>query len=200
MQAINLWCPNILKFQYKFETEKIMEIFNRVKTHWSVSSDSSLVESGDAISTTRVGIYDYELQPHIMEEFSDFNMWISDKIDIAWQTFNFLPMGREVTRSWFNLHNKTGQTKEHFHNRTDLVVASYIKCEEGTGNIEFRDPLEYHKVGFPYSVEVDLWKELEVRTNDVLIFPGWIYHRTQPNTIDSERLVMTYNINGNPTL
>lgn len=47
-------------------------------------------------------------------------------------------------------------------------------------------------------MKAQLWKELKVKTNDVLVFPGWLNHRTQPNTTDTERIVMTYNINGNP--
>ena len=46
----------------------------------------------------------------------------------------------------------------------------------------------------------NLWKEVPVKTGDVLFFPGWINHRTQENTTNEERIVMTYNIDANPTL
>jgi len=35
---------------------------------------------------------------------------------------------------------------------------------------------------------------LPVETNDVLIFPGWLKHRVQPNNTNEERIVMTFNI------
>jgi hypothetical protein len=47
-----------------------------------------------------------------------------------------------------------------------------------------------------YRPEPNLWKQLEVSTNDVLIFPAWINHRTQENLTDEDRIVLTYNVNG----
>jgi hypothetical protein len=38
------------------------------------------------------------------------------------------------------------------------------------------------------------YREIEVNTNDVLIFPGWLKHRVQPSRTDEERIVMTFNI------
>jgi len=64
----------------------------------------------------------------------------------------------------------------------------------GSGNIEFLDPLEYHKSNFPVVPEVSFYKEVQVATNNVLIFPGWIKHRVQPNNTDQERVVITFNI------
>ena len=37
------------------------------------------------------------------------------------------------------------------------------------------------------------WKKVEAKTGDVLIFPGWIKHRTQPNESDENRWVLTSN-------
>ena len=64
----------------------------------------------------------------------------------------------------------------------------------------WKDCLEYHKLGFPVDLDNNLWKEVPVKTGDVLFFPGWINHRTQENTTNEERIVMTYNIDANPTL
>ena len=74
-------------------------------------------------------------------------------------------------------------------------LVQLLDTEKGQGFIEFRDPLEYHKSGFPYDAEANIWKPIECTTNDVLIFPGWLNHRTQENTVGGERICMTYNIN-----
>ena len=75
-------------------------------------------------------------------------------------------------------------------------IATYLQNDgEGQGNIEIKDPLEYHKTGYPYDAEKEVWKEIKAPTNTVLIFPGWVNHRSQENKVGGERMVMTYNIN-----
>ena len=65
------------------------------------------------------------------------------------------------------------------------------------------DDILQNKIGISSSAQLldnNLWKEVPVKTGDVLFFPGWINHRTQENTTNEERIVMTYNIDANPTL
>lgn len=195
IEEINLWPSPIWKFKYEFDTDLICFKALDLLSHWSVSPESSILETGNALSTAPVGVYDTIFQPHNMEILSDYHAWLSDKIAFIWDKFGFIARSSEISKSWFNIHKFTGKTLEHAHNRTDLVVSAYIKCPNGSGNIEFRDPLEYHKLGFQYNLDKNLWKEVEVETNDVLIFPGWLNHRTQENQTDQERIVMTYNIN-----
>lgn len=196
MTAIWPWSSILWKYQYEFNQTAMVDLFTRVKSHWSVKPGAVSLESGSALSTVRVGVHDADQQPHFSLEVVDFNSWLEPIINNIWSDCNFSQMRSEVSKSWFNLHSRTGQTLEHFHNRTDLVVSAYICCDDDTGNIEFRDPLEYHKMGSSWH-ESQLWKEVKVKTNDVLIFPGWLNHRTQINETDTDRIVMTYNINGN---
>lgn len=197
MSSVSLWPPYIWKFEYEFDRDLMTSALQEVSSHWSVTANSSVIEIGDSYSTARVGVYDVDLQPHRLKYLEPFNAWLEPVINNIWSECKFSQMNSEVSKSWFNVHKKTGQTIEHVHNKTDLVVSAYVQCEEGSGNIEFRDPLEYHKINSPWH-ESQLWKELKVKTNDVLVFPGWLNHRTQPNMTDTERIVMTYNIDGNP--
>ena len=64
--------------------------------------------------------------------------------------------------SWINIHEKTGETLEHFHNHTDFVVTAYIRLPKDTGYIEFRAPLEYHRANTWIEPELQLWKPVRV--------------------------------------
>jgi uncharacterized protein (TIGR02466 family) len=99
-----------------------------------------------------------------------------------------------IQESWFNVHANTGTTLEHYHNNINLVITSYIKLPKNSGYIEFRDPLEYHWSNTPIIPEQKLWSAVKCKTNDVLIFPGWLRHRVQENKSNEERIVLTYNI------
>ena len=38
--------------------------------------------------------------------------------------------------------------------------------------------------------------KLPVQTNDILVFPGWLKHATQPNNTDEDRVVLSINYEG----
>ena len=110
----------------------------------------------------------------------------------VYQLHNIIDKQNGILNSWINIHDNSGETLEHFHNHTDFVVTSYLSLPEGSGYIEFRDPLEYHKANTYIQPELELWKAVPCKTNDILIFPGWLKHRTQPNL--TNRRIMTMNI------
>lgn len=197
-EGLHLWHPFIYKFHYDFSSvyDQIYETFLELSDHWATKTDMTIVEDGDeAYSTVRVGVYDTHMQPHQQPYMADFHHWLGHRINWVWEKFGYLGSESEVSKSWFNRHGLGAKTLEHTHNAVELVVASYIKNEAGQGFIEFRDPLEYHKTGYPYNAEHEIWKSVECVTGDVLIFPGWLNHRTQENTVGGERICMTYNIN-----
>lgn len=152
---------------------------------------NSELEADGGISTVAVDRY---FQPHTWDELRDFHSWLGDRIAEIRRENNFVMTHSEVTQSWCNKHFRGGKTLEHTHSYTTFVAACYIKCPNGSGNIEFKDPLEYHKSGWPIIPELSLYREVPVQTNDVVIFPGWLKHRVQPSQSDEERVVMTFNI------
>jgi ectoine hydroxylase-related dioxygenase (phytanoyl-CoA dioxygenase family) len=63
------------------------------------------------------------------------------------------------------------------------------------GYIEFYDPLEYHKAHLPRVIDDQQsnWKAVPTVTGDVVLFPGWLKHRTQKNKSNENRWVLTTN-------
>ena len=186
--GIFLFPPLIWKFHYEFNLEvlypKISNILNLVEKN-------SSLEKGDALSTVSL---EEKFQPHTWSELADFQYWLGEKINGIRKEYEFVENHSTVKQSWVNRHLQSGETLEHTHNHATFVVSCYIKCPPGTGNIEFKDPLEYHKHDFPVIPELSFYKEVPCETNAVVIFPGWLRHRTQPNLTDQERIVMTFNI------
>jgi len=186
--AIHLFPPLIYKFEYEFDQSylkpKIDDLFSLVE----INSD---LEKGAAISTVSL---DQRLQPHTWPELEHFQHWLGEKIANIREEHQFYNGYSEVQRSWCNRHLRSGYTLEHNHTFATWVASCYFMAPAGSGNIEFLDPLEYHKSNFPVVPEVSFYKEVQVATNNVLIFPGWIKHRVQPNNTDQERVVITFNI------
>lgn len=186
--ALTLFPPYAWKYNYDFDwtilKPKLDDLFSLVQVN-------SNLEQGNAISSVSLPSH---LQPHTWTELKNFQHWLGDKIDFLRSVNKFVVNHSEVTNSWANKHGSGGVTLEHSHNYTTFVVACYLYCPVNSGNIEFKDPLEYHKSGWPVLPEESLYQEVPVTTNDVLIFPGWIKHRVQPNASDEDRYVLTFNI------
>jgi hypothetical protein len=180
--------PLIWKYNYTFNLDelrpKLDALFAKVEIN-------STLEKGDAISTVAV---DNRHQPHTWMELEKFQMWLGSKIADIRSCYKFVHNYSEVANSWCNRHYYGGYTEEHTHTFGTFVASCYLKAPENSGNIEFKDPLEYHKSSFPIIPETSLYSEVPITTNDVLIFPGWLKHRVQPNLTNEERIVLTFNI------
>jgi len=177
----------IWKFKYEFPYD---DIISRIADLAKETPKNSKLEAGAAFSTVAAP-FD---PPHTWPELHDFRKWLQGPLDFVWKHNNFKQYNTGVINSWINIHQKNGVTLEHNHNHTPFVITAYLKLPKGSGFIEFRDPLEYHKTNTPIEPEEELWKSIPCETNDILIFPGWLKHRTQPNLTDNDRIVLTMNI------
>ena len=185
--GLHIFLPYIYKFTYEFDLDTLRPRIDAAIEN--VELNSSL-EKGGAVSTVSTSEIH---QPHTWLELHDFQTWLGEKLTHIKDEHNFYERQSTVMGSWFNRHFKGGYTLEHSHNFTTWVASCYVLCPPNTGNIEFKDPLEYHKTTFPIVNEMN-YTSVQVQTNDVLIFPGWLKHKVQPNETDQERIVMTFNI------
>lgn len=152
------------------------------------------LETGDAYSSAP----NVNNQPHIMPEFRDFYKWLTPIAKHImyneWDLFDRIEI--EPSNSWVNFHGEGGTTELHHHGATVLTIAAYLQMPENGGYIQFRDPMEYHK-GFhmrKFDEEKWIWKTVPAITGDVILFPGWIRHRTEPNKNKNiKRWVLTTN-------
>jgi len=191
MKTVDLF-PIIWKDQYEFNLDtlepKITKLFSEV------SYNSSLEEGGK--STVSLNIFP-DKRPHEWKELSDFVEWCKPRVEYMWQKWALIPQRKYITGSWFNIHHEGDYTKEHHHHSTHITIAAYLKCPPNSGFIEFRSPFEIYKLSEPV-IEPDngIWVEQEIKTNDVLFFPGWLKHRTAPSLTKEARIVFTMNISG----
>jgi ectoine hydroxylase-related dioxygenase (phytanoyl-CoA dioxygenase family) len=60
------------------------------------------------------------------------------------------------------------------------------------GNLVIENPLDSILVSQPldYKEQENLQHEVQVKTGDFVMFPGWIRHHVQPNTTDEDRLIL----------
>lgn len=103
-----------------------------------------------------------------------------------------------LQNAWFSKYINGGYVDLHEHSGSVAVICLYIKMPKFGGNIEFLDP--YYELKKPYVIdEKFLYNEIEVCENDVLIFGGREFHRSQPNLSNDVRWTLTTNVGIKPT-
>lgn len=154
-------------------------------------SEGSFLEKGNAIST--VATQDH---PHRWHEMRDITNAVMNTANQMWHDWKLSPCEFWVENSWINIHNTGGETLEHAHGFTTIVATIYLHLPKDGGFIEFKDPLEYHWMGHPqlFPDTKNLWYEIPAITGDIIMFPGWLRHKTQVNYSTEDRAVCTMNI------
>lgn len=153
-----------------------------IKTH---------LELNDALSSVS-----NKKMPHLMNEFKPFYQWLIPIVKHImyneWELKTKVDIG--ISNSWVNVHGRGGITDEHEHGATSLVVAAYITLPDNSGYIKFKDPMEYVKGIRPENDgELRFYKKVKAVQGDVLCFPGWLRHKTEPSNTDEKRWVLTTN-------
>jgi uncharacterized protein (TIGR02466 family) len=179
----------ICKYRYDFDFKTLYPKI--LKTFEDYKGNVSALETGNSRSTIDT---EKSARPHQWPELQPFIQWLERVVLEQYAHHKYVYVERRIQESWFNIHKRTGETLEHHHNGIGLVATCYLQLPKDSGFIEFRDPLEYHKTNSPIIPELELWKTVECEANDILIFPGWLKHRTQASKSDEDRIVMTLNI------
>ena len=145
--------------------------------------------------------------PHAWEEFSDFGrVWLPDYLRTIWETLKLEPCTRVVSESWINKHPVDAWTSEHDHHNVVLAVTCYLNVPEDSGRLMVKNPIQMYKYAEPIhhnywdksptTGEDMSWEYIPVKTNDVVVLPGWLRHKTEPNRNkdNQDRIIMSYNI------
>jgi len=146
------------------------------------------VMNGGGKTTVRDG------SPHTWPEFEDFMQWLKPQVETLWQQWDLSPATLNVAKSWCNVTKDNAYVQEHDHGGCHFAVSFYVRKPDNSGNIEFRNLDKELYSNFPMHRKG--WIEVPAGEQDVLIFPGFLSHRVQPNPTDKERIVLSFNIHG----
>lgn len=188
-----LFPPLLYRFTYPFDWDTLEPLVN-AKINSCVANSPNI--DGDMISMAfdHSGTY-----PHTWPEFQGFVRFIDQAIEQIKRRNLITGSEHRIASSWLNKAVEGGWSTEHNHVPSTFSVVSYLRATPGAGKLVFRDPLEYHKGNYPlpsYYPETLLRREVDVKTNDVIIFPGFMYHNTTPHPKkDDDRISFALNIN-----
>lgn len=188
MIDINPFPPLIFKENFQFSDVHL----TTAKRILNNCQSNSHLEKGNAKSS----VADQDYAPHTAPEFADFFAWVYPKAtDIIHNKFFYSnEYDYYIGNSWINMHGFSGNTIQHNHGMSSLSIVAYLKVPENSGFTEFKDP--FYDFKNLHEQRDDLlmeWVPVPVEEGDVLMFPGWLPHRSGTNQTTSERWILSAN-------
>lgn len=103
----------------------------------------------------------------------------------------------EVYNVWININQKGAWNLTHDHLDAVMTGVYYVQADKGNGNIKFERPdnarhflpQENTKMTY-FNSQVCEYVSI---TNAVYLFPAWLPHNVQQNTIDKDRISVSFN-------
>ena len=183
--AVEINKPLVHKINYPGD---LSEAVSKIRKQLITTKPNVGVMSGGGKTTVGDGL------PHTWPEFEEFMLWLKPKVEQLWKDLDLTDCDLQVMKSWCNATKNNAYVTEHDHGGCHFAVSFYVRKPKDSGNIEFRNIQKELYANYPMHRQG--WIEVEAEEQDLLIFPGFLSHRVQPNTTDQERIVLSFNIHG----
>jgi len=197
IENLNLF-PFIHRARYEMDFSSVKEVIDSALQECRIGvkeNNIAILESGGGMSTAPLSA---EFLPHLLPEFDGLNNFLQQAIDQVLPMWGINPnQMKYIDRSWCNVHPPGGSTLEHRHNGILVAAVYYLQKPKESGNLLVRNPMEMYKCNDPIDIEEwdsYIWQSVEVKTGDLLIFPGWLLHKTEVNKSKEDRYVISWNI------
>ena len=171
----------------------------RINAH-ILSVLEELESNGRAITRSNVGGWHSPADLHLSDDLVEIRRIIGNACAgcAAHLSFDFDRFELFFQEMWLNRNGPGDFNKAHVHPNSILSGAYYAKVPEGSGNIEFYDPVRERVMAtFPVKERTKVnTQALEYRGKAglLLVFPGWLQHSVQPNRSSDFRVSISFNM------
>jgi uncharacterized protein (TIGR02466 family) len=139
------------------------------------------------------------LQDHI--DLGDLLDFIKLSLKEYWENLNYIDADLKVYHVWANLYPPGSFIEKHNHSPAPLTASFYLKKPKDSGNIIFENPISTLLRYQPFkglsdkdNYDVAFDSLLEVKEGDVVIFPGWLIHKTEKNNSLDDRIIIGFDL------
>lgn len=193
------------KYDFKFDTfkDKVLKDIKRSRLICEQTGMQTPEREGGYTSILLTGTeIDGELwlAPHQWPELDHFvKTWLPMQCKKLWKEWNMSPLAIPyISESWTNEHSRGSFTEGHHHHLCQIALSCYLEVPEKSGRLMIKDPMSAYSHSRPLNYnQMPLgkdWRYVDVETNDVLFFPGFIDHQTERSESDDKRYIMSINI------
>jgi uncharacterized protein (TIGR02466 family) len=106
----------------------------------------------------------------------------------------------EMTDCWVNIMPRHAVHTWHLHPHSTLSGTYYAQVPKGAPGIKFEDPRLERFMAAPRRKararrENRLWVTLPASRGGLVLFESWLRHEVAPNTVEAERISVSFNYN-----
>ena len=136
---------------------------------------------------------------HATELFSEITQFVESHAKIYWDNIEYYnDVCPKIYQSWITKYHHGGFIDKHDHIPASISAVLYLSASPEQGNVVFENPLELWLRTQPYSADKlkgsFFEQEIPVATGDLILFPSYLRHWTQPNRSQKDRIIMSFNL------
>jgi uncharacterized protein (TIGR02466 family) len=185
--------PNYEEIKHTLEAEIFSYFEDREKY-----ANHRLFNNAYSIEGTR----DFEVRDlHLKLQHQKLVEFIRHHIREYWNGLDYADFHTpDIVHMWANLAPKGGNIIQHNHSPFEIAGSFYVNVEPDMGKLALVNPLEVVLGRLPYYSNNESKQGryyfdhlVEPKPGKLVLFPGWMYHKTQPNETEKERLVIGMN-------
>jgi uncharacterized protein (TIGR02466 family) len=173
----------------------IMALFNE---NLELYSKHRLFNQSYSLEGTEEGMY---RDLHTRLKYPELMSWIQEQVVNYWKAMQYSRfVTPEIVHMWSNLTPKGGNIIQHNHSPFEIAGSFYVDASPERGCLVLVDPNELIRGRLPYydSQESKQGRfffdyKVEPQPGKLVLFPGWLYHKTQKNPSDDPRVVLGLN-------
>ena len=102
----------------------------------------------------------------------------------------------KVSNSWAHIQNHGSYIVEHTHPNSKVSGVLYLKSDEGSNNLVFKNPNPYNKIEAPVVHNEFNYgnSTFPAKPGRVLLFPSWLEHGSNHiQNYSTERIIISFN-------
>ena len=134
--------------------------------------------------------------------------WINQQVKIYWDGLGYDPIfNPKIFHMWANATGKKENVMHHNHSPFEIAGVFYINATPEMGGLALIHPNEMVLGRLPYYQKRESHQGryffdhmIEPMPGKLILFPAWLYHKTQPNLTDELRVVMAFSSGGMPDM
>jgi uncharacterized protein (TIGR02466 family) len=161
--------------------------------------DTTKINNQTSMRGEGICSYNIKRDLHLDPTFKILVEFVNEHAQLYWKELGYnQAMRPEVYEMWTNIYKQDSFIEMHNHSPIHMTASFYLQHPESGGNIVFEHPnatlLKHQPYAFDQIRYTAFEQEVSVSTGTLVIFPGYMNHRTQPNMSADHRIIIGSNI------
>lgn len=149
------------------------------------------------------GLCSYNVINNLAEQIDllDLETFVTEESQKFWKELGYSESGCRIYQSWANRYPHNSFIEAHNHAPIALTASFYLQKPKNSGELIFENPLNLLLKHQPYAQLNDISNyhnlfdyKISISEGDLIIFPGYLTHKTTVNLSNTDRIIIGFNI------